>query len=60
MNYEEKLFQGCESVTIDELKSQPSRLLNHATREPAATACVHEGRQGVPAIPTGASCPTLR
>ena len=33
MNYEEKLFQGCESVTIDELKSQLSRLLNHATRE---------------------------
>ena len=33
MNYEAKLFQGCESVTIDELKSQPSKLLEHATRE---------------------------
>lgn len=33
MNYEVKPFQDCKSVTIDELKSQPSGLLNHATRE---------------------------
>lgn len=33
MNYEEKLFQDCKSVTIDELKSQPSELLNQATKE---------------------------
>ena len=33
MNYEVKPFQDCKSVTIDELKSQPSRLLNQATKE---------------------------
>ncbi len=33
MNYEVKPFQDCKSVTIDELKSQPSRLLNQAAKE---------------------------
>ena len=33
MNYEAKPFQDCKSVTIDELKSQPSELLNQMTKE---------------------------
>ena len=33
MNYEVKPFQDCKSITIDELKSQTSRLLDHATKE---------------------------
>ena len=33
MNYEEKPFQDCKSIAIDELKSQTSRLLNQATKE---------------------------
>lgn len=33
MNYEVKPFQDCKSITIDELKSQPSELLNQATKE---------------------------
>lgn len=33
MNYEVKPFQGCKSVTIDELKSRTSRLQNQATKE---------------------------
>ena len=33
MNYEVRPFQDCKLVTIDELKSQPSRLLNQATKE---------------------------
>lgn len=33
MNYVVKPFQDCKSVTIDELKSQTSRLLDQATKE---------------------------
>lgn len=33
MNYEVKPFQDCKPVTIDELKSQPSKLLDQATKE---------------------------
>ncbi len=33
MNYEVKPFQDCKSLTIDELKSQPSELLNQMTKE---------------------------
>ena len=33
VNYEVKPFQGCKSVTIGELKSRTSRLLNQATKE---------------------------
>ena len=33
MNYEVKPFQDCKSITIDELKSQPSKLLNLAMAE---------------------------
>lgn len=33
MNYEVKPFQDCKSITIDELKSQPSKLLDQATKE---------------------------
>lgn len=33
MNYEVKPFQDCKSITIDELKSQPSKLLEQATKE---------------------------
>lgn len=33
MNYEVKPFQDCKSITIDELKNQPSELLNQATKE---------------------------
>lgn len=33
MNYEVKPFQDRKSITIDELKSQPSKLLEQATKE---------------------------
>ena len=33
MNYEEKPFQDCKSITIDELKGQSSKLLNQAIKE---------------------------
>ena len=33
MNYEVKPFQDCKSITIDELKSQSSKLLNQAIKE---------------------------
>ena len=33
MNYEVKPFQDCKSITIDELKSQTSKLLEQATKE---------------------------
>ncbi len=33
MNYEVKPFQDCKSITIDELKSQSSKLLDQATKE---------------------------
>ena len=33
MNYEVKPFQDCKSITIDELKSQRSELLDQATKE---------------------------
>lgn len=46
MNYEVKPFQDCKSITIDELKSQPSRLLNQATneRQPLRVA-MEDGRE---------------
>lgn len=33
MNYEEKLFQDCKSITIDELKGHTSELLNQAAKD---------------------------
>ena len=32
-NYEEKLFQDCKSITIDELKGHTSELLNQAAKD---------------------------
>lgn len=46
MNYEVRPFQDCKSVTIDELKSQPSRLLNQATKErPPLRVPMKDGRE---------------
>lgn len=33
MNYEEKLFQDCKAITIDELKGHTSELLNQAAKD---------------------------
>lgn len=46
MNYEVKPFQDRKSITIDELKSQPSKLLEQATKEqrPLRVA-IEDGRE---------------
>lgn len=46
MNYEEKPFQDCKSITIDKLKGQSSKLLDQATedRQPLRVA-VNDGRE---------------
>ena len=51
MNYEVKPVQDCESVTIDELKSQRSELLDQAMaeRQPLRVS-----------MKDGASCSSLR
>ena len=46
MNYEVKLFQDCKSITIDELKSQTSKLLDQATKErQPLRVCMKDGRE---------------
>ena len=44
MNYEEKPFQDCKSITIDELKGPVQRAAKSDDKRAAATACVYGRR----------------
>lgn len=59
MNYEVKPFQDRKSITIDELKSQLSKLLEQATKEQRPLRVAMEDGREFLTPPAGAPCPSL-